>query len=79
MIDRSCYEIGSYIRSLRNPKLMGQVVGFGSLRWYTDNEDASSNDEDMQMVYIVKVREASSSLGPATAVFRADMVEGAFK
>lgn len=65
--------VGTRIRSTRNYK-EGLIVGYGSLMW-PHNDNSIGDDGVLQPVYLVQIAPASSSLGPACAVFRADMIE----
>ena len=64
---------GSSVRSWRNG-VVGVVVGFGTLQWPWPDGDTIEGDTTPQLVYLVKLKDGSSSLGPACAVFRADQV-----
>lgn len=71
------FPVGTHVRSKRTDKIHGIVVGYGALSWPTPSDpDTTSGDGGIvHPVYLVQVREASTSLGPACAVLRADMVE----
>ncbi len=58
-------QYGASIRSIRDEKLVGVVVGYGMLQWGPEDKPTA--------VYLVKVREGSTSLGPACVVMDAEM------
>ncbi len=66
--------MGTVIRSKRTDKIVGPVVGFGTIMWPSNDPDLAG-DSRPRLVYLVKVARGSSSLGPACATLRADMVE----
>ena len=66
-------KFGSKVKSLRN-NTIGDVVGFGTICWPT-SEHHSGDGGEMQQVVLVQIAQASSSLGPACAVFRLDQVD----
>lgn len=71
------YKIGDHIFSQRNPAIHGTVVGYGWVEWPKPlDKDTLTGDETPQTVYLVKVAIGSSTLGPACAVLRHDMVHG---
>ena len=69
----STFRYGEKVRSLRDDKIVGNVVGFGSLVW--PPTPGGPGDMGPQDVVLVQTAQASSSLGPACVVLRADMVE----
>ncbi len=65
--------VRSTIGRIAGESIRGTVVGFGTLTWpWSDNQNG---DELPQAVYLVRVAEGSSSLGPACVPMRADRVE----
>lgn len=66
--------MGTVIRSKRTDKIVGSVVGFGTIMWPQDDPNLTGDDAPWP-VYLVKVSRGSSGLGPACATLRADMVE----
>lgn len=65
--------IGRYVISSRNYHLCGIVVGYGAIEW--PKSEGLNGDDNPQVVYLVKIGQGSSSLGPACAIFRADQIE----
>lgn len=65
---------GTRLKSRRWTKLEGVVVGYGSLTW-PSTPDINGDEGIIQPVYLMQIECASSSLGPACMVFRANQVE----
>jgi hypothetical protein len=65
------FEVNDGVRSKRDAKIQGTVIGYGTLQW--TSEKSVDEDEAPSLVYLVQIKEeGSSGLGPAVAVLRAD-------
>lgn len=69
------HTLNTIVRSRRDPKIIGPVIGYGVLRWPETPGNGISFDDQPVVVYLVQVATASSSLGPACAVLRVDMAD----
>lgn len=69
----SALPYGTIIRSLYDAKILGPIVGYGTIKWPTTPECVG--DRLMEPVYLVRIGVASSSLGPACSVIRMDHAE----
>lgn len=67
------FAYGMKVRSIRDPKLVGHVVGYGSVTWPTNDPDMNGDAGIPQPCLLVQVARGSSGLGPACAVWRADL------
>lgn len=66
---KHAYAINEQVKSLRDEKIVGPIIGYGTIYWDQDTQPV--------LVYLVQSRaEGSSPLGPAIAVLRADQVKG---
>jgi hypothetical protein len=74
---KRAYEMHDHVKSLRDEKIAGPIIGFGTLFWERKAEGPFDTDDLPVLVYLVQINEkGSSSLGPAVAVLRADQVKG---
>lgn len=70
-------EHGKRVRSIRDMKICGTVVGFGTIMWPADSDpEGSSGDQRPVPVYMVKPDNMVGSManGPTVLVLRVDMV-----
>lgn len=67
------FGMGTTVRSLRDTRITGQIVGYGSLTWPQNSE--LHGDDEQKPVYLVQVAYGSSSLCRACIVLRVDQVE----
>lgn len=68
------FEMADEVRSKRDKKIAGTVIGYGTLQWPEPKED---HDQAPVLVYLVQVdKRGSSSLQPAIAVLSAEQTVG---
>ena len=64
--------LGKRVKSTMSRDCEGYIVGYGILEW-PDSEDLHG-DERPQAVYLVRIKDGSSALGPACITMRTDRV-----
>lgn len=69
-------EHGKRVRSIRDMKIKGTVVGYGSIMWLSGVKDGNTiDDKAVHAVYLVRPDNMIGSMngGPTVLVMRADM------
>lgn len=66
-------KLGTLVRSKRDNRLRGRIVGYGSLQWPSSQN--FNGDPNPVVVYLVKVAAGSNMACNSCVVMRTDMVD----